>query len=219
MITSRPLTGPTKRFIVAIVALATLFMLQGSRVFVGYLVFVVDQSERVTLALAALVVFSAPALAWILVRMSRATNVLAGSISMLIVARLVMQFWEHPTARVLLGAAVIITWGWATIVAIFKAREATAIGLIFGLTADVVVRMANGAIDLPWMPGLGSHVATVALGFALLLVTQRWIRDADTNVAGSSAATLPIIAIGPVLALHHLVTGNLALAHLGAGGE
>ncbi len=194
----------------ALVALATVFMLQSSRVFVGYLIFVVDQSQRVTLITTALAVFLAPGLAWALVRAVGTQRLLLASTAILVLARLTLQFWQEPAPRIVLGAIVIAAWGWLTIVALHRFRDGAAFGIVLALAIDVAVRIGAGSIDLPWMPGLGAHLVTVLL--ALLLVLAAFHVGSRDNL--SSGPALPLVALGPALVLHHLVTGNLALAQV-----
>lgn len=194
----------------ALLALATVFMLQASRVFVGYLVFVVDQSQRVTLGVTALVVFLAPGLVWFLVRAAGAQRVLLGSTLLLVLARLVLQFWQEPTARVVLGAIVIIAWGWLAIVALHRLRAGAGLGIVLALGLDVAIRIGAGAIDLPWMPGIGAHLVTVVVAGVIVLAAFS-LRSLES---GSTGPVLPLVALGPALVLHHLVTGNLALAQV-----
>lgn len=191
-----------------VVAIATVFMLQATRVFVGYLVFVVDQSQRVTLGISALAVFLAPGLAWILVRYAGAARIFLGSTAILIAARLVLQFWQVPEARILLGAAVIIAWDWLAIVALHRLRFGAALGIVLALGFDVAIRIGRGAIDLAWMPGSGAHLVTIALAGILALAAWR-LRQLRS---GSTGPFLPLFVLGPALALHQLMTGNLALA-------
>ena len=198
---------------VALTAIATLFILQGSRVFVGYLVFVVDQSQRVTLAATGLAVFIAPVLVWVLLRFIPAHRVVAVSVGILVAARLILQFWEHPTGRMILGAATIVAWGWIVITALYYRRAATSLGILAALALDIMIRMGLGSIDLPWMPNTPAHILTVLLALTLMMAAQITLTSLAVDDDKSPRATLPLIAIGPALALHHIATGNLALGH------
>lgn len=209
---------PAAWLMTTLVALTTILMLQGSRVFVGYLVFVVDQSQRVSLAVIALVVFSAPALVWFLQRRMPASTILITSTSVLVTSRLILQFWEHPTARLLLGAATIVTWGWVLVVVLRQRREMAGLGLLFGLSLDLLIRMANRAIDLPWMPGIAAHLATLVLATTLVLVVAG-LHSKPLGPERFTGTALSVIAIGPAIALHHLLTGNLGFAHVAVGGD
>ena len=185
-------------------------MLQASRVFVGYLVFVVDQSQRVTLGVTALAVFLAPGLVWLLMRVGGAQRVLLGSTVILVLARLVLQFWQEPTARVVLGAIVIVAWGWLAIVALHRLRAGAGLGIVLALGLDIALRIGAGAIDLPWMPGIGARLVTVVFAGVIVCAAFRL----GSLESGSTGPVLPLVALGPALVLHHLVTGNLALAQV-----
>src|SRR6185437_15555041 len=78
---------------VAVVSASTVLMLQSMRVFVSYLVFVVDQSNRSTLAAVAAGVFLACGLSWLLIRVIGLRSTIVGSILLLSASRLALQFW------------------------------------------------------------------------------------------------------------------------------
>jgi endonuclease/exonuclease/phosphatase family metal-dependent hydrolase len=204
---------------IAVMTIATLFMLQGTRVFVSYLVFVVDQSQRVTLGLSGLAVFAAPVMVLVLVRLLPAHRVVTGAVGLLIAARLIMQFWEDPTGRVFLGAVTIVAWGWIVIVALDRNRQATALGILAAIALDIMIRMGLGSVDLPWMPGLPQHLLTVILALTLG-VAATTLKDAfQAHEDRPRLSILPLVALGPALALHHIATGNLALGHSTTGQD
>jgi endonuclease/exonuclease/phosphatase family metal-dependent hydrolase len=195
------------------VLLATLFALQGTRIFVGYLVFVVDQSQRLTLGVTALGVFAAPVLAWFLIKLAPMERVMLGSVAILSVARLVLQVWEQPTARIVLGAITIVAWGWFMIPALTRYRRLSGLGILGALALDIMIRMGFGSIDLPWMPGITAHALTFVLALGLLASAVMSRSTFATETARSSGKVFPLLALGPALALHHLIIGNLAIAH------
>jgi len=193
---------------VILVAVATVLMLEGVRVFIAYLVFVVDQANRVALGGTALGVFAAIGLGGVVARLGRSNAILASAAG-LGLARLVLQFWQGPEARVVLGAATVICWGWLVIALLRWHRSPTALGIPLGLGLDLAIRIATGTVDLPWMPDAGTHVATVVLVsiFGIAAMLTRNITALDTGTAAAS-----LIALGPGLAVFHLMTGNLNYA-------
>lgn len=193
---------------VVLAAIATVLMLEGVRVFVAYLVFVVDQANRVALGGIALGVFAAVGVGGIVARLGRSNAILAAAAG-LGLARLVLQFWQGPEARVVLGAATVICWGWLVIALLRWHRSAAALGIPLGLALDLAIRIATGTVDLPWMPGVPEHVATVVL-IAILTLTAAEMHNLRAFDTGTSAASL--IALGPGLAVYHLMTGNLNYA-------
>ncbi len=200
----------------AVVVAATILMLQSMRVFVSYLVFVVDQSNRSTLASIAVSVFLVSGLSWIFIQLTGVRRVLVGSALLLAVSRVLLQYWQAPTVRLWLGALVIVCWGWLIFSLIATRRDLVALGIGLGLALDLGIRVAFRTVDTPWMPGLASYVITWLLvaGF-LVALTQM---DMPVQATGSRLrASLALLAIGPAFALYHLVIGNLGLAqaHLG----
>ena len=199
----------------ATVGLATALMLQSTRVFLSYLVFVVDQSNRGQLAAAAFGTFLLFLFGAVVVRLGPG-RAWALALAGLVGCRLLLQFWMHPEARLVLGAAVIVCWGWFLPVALRVNRAGAARGVALGMLLDLLVRFLFGTVDLPWMPGVGRHVATVVLVAALIAAAVAALRR-----SGPAAYGLPspasLLGIGPGLVLFHLVTGNLGTADVQSG--
>jgi endonuclease/exonuclease/phosphatase family metal-dependent hydrolase len=201
---------------VAVVTASTVLMLQSMRVFVSYLVFVVDQSNRSTLAAVAAGVFLASGLSWLLIRILGVRSVIIGSTALLALSRLALQFWENPVARLWLGGAAIICWGWLLFSLLVTRRDLVALGVALGLSLDLGIRIAFQTVDAPWMPGFVANLTTCLLVGALLLALC--LVDIPTSAHGSTLmGSISLLAIGPAFALYHLAIGNLGLAqtHLG----
>ncbi len=200
----------------AVVSTATLLMLESMRVFVSYLVFVVDQSNRSTLGGIAVGVFLASGLGWLLIRALSVRTVLAGSTILLVLSRIVLQYWQAPEARLWLGATVIVCWGWLAFSFLVTRREFIALGVALGLAFDLGIRVAFGTVDTPWIPSFGANLMTWMLVAALLAALVQFELPTDVRVSKLSSS-FGLVAIGPTFALYHLVTGNLGLAqsHLG----
>src|SRR5689334_17652147 len=79
-----------------VAALSTLFMLEAVRVFIAYLVFVVDQSHRVELGRDAILVFGAIALGGVLGRLIGPRATVALCVLGLTAARMTLQFTDDP---------------------------------------------------------------------------------------------------------------------------
>jgi hypothetical protein len=179
-----------------VAALATTLMLQSIRVFVSYLVFGVDQSQRDALAIIAVIVFASIALGGPLARRFGPRAAIATSVGLLVVARLVLQFWEQPEARLILGAIGVIAWGWLLIALVAVDRRALALGLPLGLALDLAIRIAFRTVDLPWMPGITAHAITALLALGLLAATYGLARRRDLT-ASAAGTVMPLLAIGP----------------------
>jgi len=88
---------------VVLAALATTVMVGAMRVFVSYMVFVIDQANRGTLAAVAVGVFLSVGLGGPLIRVVGARQALLGTAGALALARLLLQFWDAPVPRLVLG--------------------------------------------------------------------------------------------------------------------
>ena len=190
-------------------ALATLFMLQSSRAFVSYLVFVADQSQRVTIGTAALTVFAFPLAAWALVRFVGIQRLFIASVALMIATRGALQIIEEPTARLVLGGAVVIAWGILTVILATGQKRSVGVGLVLGFGLDLGLRTARGSLDLLWMPDITATAVIIVL--LLLLAAVTWLMRADIDVEGGSwRSARSLLAIGPAIAIYHLFTGNIA---------
>ena len=202
--------GTWTGFAVMLAATATVLMLESTRVFVAYLVFVVDQSRRLELGAIALDVFLAIGLGSLLRRVTGWRLALGMSAVGLATARLVLQFWQSPEARIVLGALVIICWGWLMTLLFQSLRDPAALGILLGLALDVGIRIWFETVDLPWMPNRQAHATTIVF-VAILVVALIMVISLDPPPIENSPA-ISLIALGPGLAVFHLMTGNLGLA-------
>lgn len=196
--------------IAALTALATLFMLQSIRVFVAYLVFVVDQSNRVTLAGAALGVFAAIGLGGVILRALGSSRAVLSVATLLGLSRLVLQFWGQPETRVILGGIGIVTWGWLLVALLSLSRRSVATGLILALGLDIAIRIGFRTVDLPWMPGAIAHATTLALLLAFAAAAYGVSRVAHLLIP-LPVSSLSLVAVGPGLAVYHLMTGSVGM--------
>ncbi len=206
---------PAETAAAVLVALATTLMLQSVRVFVSYLVFVIDQSQRTTIAIIAIAVFAFPILTWLFTRFSTAAQVLTAAVFALALGRLVVQLVEQPVTRLAASAVAVAAWGVLLVLVVVTYRRAAATGLITGLALDLAIRTARGSLDLPWMPGwFQTLVATVMIaGLIGIAVTSRLEPGAGCDWRSASA----LVVIGPAIALFHLVTGNPAFVSTHTG--
>lgn len=202
--------------VIALAALATTVMLEASRVFVSYLIFVVDQNQRLEIAVIVLAVFLAPALTPLLVRVTGLhRSILAAAIA-LAGLRVAVQFVDLPLLRLACGGAAIALWG-ALMIGLLASRRAQAgYGLILGLGLDVTIRIAFADVDLPWLPGIATNLVTVLLVGAIVAIALT-LPPLMTSGATRRLASLPILVIGPALALQHLAIGNVGIAQVRTG--
>ncbi len=201
---------------IALIATATVLMLQSMRVFVSYLVFVVDQSNRNTLAGIAVGVFLLSGVAWVAIRLTGLRAILVGTTILLAVTRLALQYWAAPDARLWLGAVVIVCWGWLAFTLLVSRRELVALGIGLGLAIDLGVRVAFRTVDTPWMPGFAAYLVTWSLVAAMLSALVQF-QAPQVQRGSTRSSSLALLAIGPAFVIFNLMTGNLGLAqsHLG----
>ncbi len=142
------LPGPALGMIV-LSGTATLFFLQAFRVFVPYLVFEIDQSQRQQLAAIGGTVFGLALLGALLYRLAGGRIALWLAAALLVVARLGMQFTEQPGTRWMLGAAAVIGWSWMLIVLLPSGGRQLSLGIGFAFVVDLIIRAVRGTVDLP----------------------------------------------------------------------
>ncbi len=201
-------TAPdTTLWAVLAVALTTVLGLQAVRVFVADTVFVVDQSRRTLLAVLMAAAFASPLLAPLVSALSRG-RLLPLAAALLVVARLGLQFVEWPLARIAFAALGLAASGWL-LIPLLRWRARAGLGIVVGVALDLAVRIARDTVDLPWMPGLGSHGATGLL-LALLLVTLVLV-STDRGPLEPRGA-VGFAALGPALGLAHLAVTNPGFA-------
>lgn len=200
----------------AVGCVATVLMLQSMRVFVSYLVFVVDQSNRTTLAGIAGGVFLASGLGWLAVKASGLRWTLIASAVTLAATRSALQFWRAPEARMWLGAVAVIAWGWLVYSMLISRRDVVALGLGLGLALDLGIRVAFRTVDTPWMPSISSDAVTLVLVAGLLWSLAQFERWGSLQSWGRRSS-ISLLVIGPALALYLLTFGNLGLAQARLG--
>ncbi len=204
--------------VVLAAALSTTLMLQSTRVFVSYLVWVVDQANRGTLALVALAVYAATALALLLPRFVGPRGALFVAVGALVVPRAVLQVVPQPELRLVLAAIAVAAWSWLLLQLLARQVDAVALGLGVGFAFDLALRLGRMTVDLPWMAGAGAHVLAFALVGALVLVIVLLAAEVPLDSATPYARFVPsplsVLAIGPALVIYHLMSGNPGLAQV-----
>lgn len=204
--------------VIAVAALATVLMLESARVFVSYLIFVIDQSRRLEIAAVVLLVFVSPALTPLLVRAAGLRRAMLLAAVGLVLLRIAVQFIDTPALRLGVGGAAIVAWG-ALLICLLAARRVQAgFGVVLGLGLDTAIRTAFGDLDLPWLPGTSRNLVTLGLA-ALLLPAAVYLPRLTAAGAKPRLASVPILVIGPALALQHLALGNAGIVQVRAGLE
>lgn len=200
----------TELAITLVAALATTLMLEATRVFLAYVVFVIDEERRGLIAATSFGVFGAFLLGGVAAALLRKRGAVVVTASLLIVARLILQFTENPEARLVLGAVAIVAWGWMLPPLRAIRPDDTARGVAYGLLLDFAIRFLFGTVDLPWMPTIWRDLTTLALALGLAVALIGVVRANGFVAAGGAGPSL--IGVGPGLAVYHLLTGNLGIA-------
>lgn len=189
------------------VAFATVLGLESVRVFVSDSVFLIDQSRRTILLVLMLGVFASPLLAPVVSALTSG-RLLPVATGMLVAARALLQFVEWPLARVLLGAAGFVAFGWL-LIPLLRWRARAGLGIVLGCGLDLAVRTVRDTVDLPWLPGIGSHLVTVVLLAGLLATLVFALADRGPL---EPRGALGFLALGPAFGLAHLVVTNPGFA-------
>lgn len=214
----RTLVAANHLYLLAVVGLATTLMLQAMRVFVSYMVFVIDQANRPELAATVFSTFGAIALGGVLLGTLRFRRTLLIGAFLFGIGRLGLQFLELPEGRLILAAVAMAAWGWLMLAVFRHWRESAAIAVGFGIALDLAIRIAGSTRDLPWNPGPAEHLITVILVVGMLV--------GIAGIRGLHVQQLPeystrnvwsLAAIGPGIALYFIVTGNLGLVQEATG--
>lgn len=214
----RTLVATNHLYLLVVVGLATTLMLQAMRVFTSYMVFVIDQANRLELGVTVLGTFGAIALGGLFLKTVRFRRTLLIGAFLFGTSRLGLQFLELPEARLILGAIAMATWGWLMLAVFRHWRESAAIGVGFGIALDLVLRIALGTRDLPWNPGPGEHLVSVILVVGML-VGVAGIRGLHVQQLPeySTRTVWSLAAFGPGIALYLIATGNLGLVQEATG--
>lgn len=198
--------------VLLLAAASTVMMLQATRVFLSYMVFIIDQSERLELGVTAGAVYLSIALGAILPRVAGIRRTMLLLTVGMVAARCTLQVWTEPDGRMWLGAATIVLAGWLLPGLLFTARSTAAYGVGVGLALDVALRVGRDTLDLPFSPTVAAHAATLVIGVVALLGALM-IQRADAS-APSTGLAVSALTFGPALALHHLTIGNLGTVQL-----
>jgi endonuclease/exonuclease/phosphatase family metal-dependent hydrolase len=214
----RTLVAANHLYLLVVVGLATTLMLQSMRIFTSYMIFVIDQSNRVEIAFTVFSTFGAIALGGVLLKTVRFRRTLLIGAFLFGLGRLGLQFVDIPLAKLILGAVAMTAWGWLMLAVFRHWRESAAIGVGFGIALDLVIRIAGGTRDLPWNPGPVEHLVSVILVVGML-VGIAGIRALHIQQLPeySTRSVLSLAAFGPGIALYFIVTGNLGLVQEATG--
>lgn len=196
---------------ISAVAAATTIGLEQVRVFVSYLVWTVGEtSSRPVLGALALAPFVVIGLGGVVLRLLGPRRGFLLSTAWLAAAYLGEKTSSSPLADLGLGAVAVVCWGWVIVGALVVLRQGVALGLILGAALDLAIRIAFLTIDLPWTDD--AVAALLAGGLAAMALVGA--RQAALHAEGTGEVRwkdlVPLLGVGPWLALTMLLTANPA---------
>lgn len=201
--------------LIGLVALGTLFAIELTRVCVGYLVYSIDLSPALWGGIGILAVILLPIAAIGLTPRAGARRVSQNAAIALIISWGLVQVIQIPALRIVLAAAGIAAWAVLMIVLLTSQRRQAGLGFVLGLALNLGLGIVTRGSYLSWAPSIGDLIgAFVLLALAASLVgLVRWPEHVSEP---ELINCLPVMTIGPMLALFHLVTGNLGFAQVHA---
>lgn len=158
----------------AFAALVVLLGLQSLRSFPTSLFWWLGEtSDRIVMLTAALLAFSAAALAWPLIRKIGPGRLVLLSSLLLGCSRLIDQISSTAWAGLVFGGLGVIGFCWLASMLSGQGRQA-GLGIALGLTADAAIRSAFNTIDIPFLNGINAEiegiVATLCIVSALTVL-------------------------------------------------
>ncbi len=202
----------------AVVAFSTVLMLDLIRVFTSHLVFYVNPIsalDRAEITVAALIVFVSPVVAGLIVDRFGLPHTVRWSATVLAVASLLLQFTDAVEPRLILGALGIICWGWTKVALLVSKRQEVAFGIAIGLALETAIRIAFGVMGLQWMPDVSTLIVTSLISIGLVATVWK-LNVSGITINASLLDALPVLVIGPAIALYYLIFGNVTLLEVQA---
>ena len=206
---------------VALPAFAALLGLQLLRVLLNGLVFYLRDSlgaPTTTAGVYALLLFLTAFLAAPLARFVSPRRALVAIVGALAAVRLAEQFVGEPVADLALATAGTALFLLSIPFLLsrssgprLRAGETFALGLLLGIAADTALKGASATLDLSWQSGPLADAVVVATVAALAWLIWRAATTGDQrdDARRPFAASLPLLALGPLLFLELLLFQNV----------
>ena len=194
------------------VAIVTLFTIEQLRLFVSGLNFGLREARGVPAEVVGLVGFAIVALTLVSVVLVSSVN--RGVVTVLVggtvLVRLISQAVADPTLLLVVSAAGVVIAGLAFsgLVPVYGGRI-VGVGLVMGGAFDVAVMASRHTLDLPRSADASAFLIVLAIGMGAIgsLLWERHLSGFGRY--GPPAPAAAAFTIGPWLAVHLTVTGNL----------
>ncbi|MBZ0278445.1 MAG: hypothetical protein K8I60_20020, partial [Anaerolineae bacterium] len=210
----------------ALISISVMTALQVIRVFVALIVYNFGERNGLMLAAApAVLVFLAPFLIPLLVRLLNPRNSLFLTVGGLLLLRLALQISRDANLNLILSALAVALALMALPLAVGWMRKTDpasgyqmALGVMLGLTLDTGLHSAFLTWDYAWQSGGTPMIVTLAV-LAVAFVALWSLRGdlAEYPVESSLKSLLPLALIGPFFMLQMVFLQNVAFAASSTG--
>lgn len=119
-----------------------------------------------------------------------------------------LELWSSsPGSDRWLATLGIAAGLWALAALLAASQDTFAHGVVLGIAADTAVRGAAGTVDLSWE--VTSRATLLVVALALLLAAAAWFAATPARrSAPDASASVPLVALGPLLFLELLILQN-----------
>lgn len=190
-------------------AVVSLFALEVYRLFFSGLVFGIGGDSPIVLGVIGLAIAGLALINVVLVgSVSRARILIL--VGALIVFRLLAQYVRAPMALFAVGAAAVVVVGLLVpTIALVHGGSVVGAGLVLGGALDIAIMAGRHTLDLTRSSTFAAGLLVVALAAIAIGGFVGEDRFALPPRSGTSTAAGAVFAIGPWMAVHLTVTGNL----------
>ena len=215
-------TGPTALLPMFAVAIVTLFTIEQLRLFVSGLAFGLREARGIPAEVVGLVGFAIMALTLVAVVFVTSVNrtLVTQLVVAIVVIRLLGQVVADPLLLIAISAAGVVTagLGYPGLALVYGGRV-LGVGLVMGGAFDVAVMAGRHTLDLPRSTSTSAFFIVFGLGVAAV-GSLAWERQVGGfSRYGPAVPAAAAFAVGPWLAVHLTVTGNLGFVGSVTGSE
>ncbi len=202
---------PLRTAAVVFVAAATVMGLEEIRVFLSYLVWTLGETvPRPVLGAIAGVPFFGAALGGVALKLLGPRRGALLSTAWLCATYLAEKNSESAQGDLVLGGLAVLFWGWSLVGAVVVLPRGVPLGVVVGASIDVAVRIGFLTMDLPWTNHPSATVLAGVLAVAAIWGARESLRTDGATGEASWRKLIPMLGIGPWLAMFMLVSGNIS---------